>query len=319
MSGIPKKGIDYAGWNSHIFDGDNKIDKLLDAQGWDGFAVYFFLCQKAYATEGYFYRWSYDDAATTARRMAGGIRSETVKAAVGTCTRVGLFDKRLLDDEGILTSRGIQRRFVAAIQKRSYRAVNIRYWLLDEAETAAGKIVFEKMVSTDVGDSYAANTHVLPEDAYVLPEDTPKSKVNKSKDIIHTRARGEAEEADDGFTRFWDAYPKRSGDIRGAYMEYLRALDSGAVLADLLSALEWQRLQPGWLERGGQFIPSPEKWLRNRSWLQQKPKQTFSPKRNGMPVVSEPDPQAEAAKLELMKRIHSHLAGGNTKNEEPKQ
>ena len=189
MSGTPKRGIDFAGWDSHIFDGDKKIDKLLDAQGWDGFAVYFYLCQRAYATDGYFYRWSYDDAATTARRMAGGIRSETVKGAVGTCSRVGLFDKRLLDAEGILTSRGIQRRFVAAIQKRSYRTVDKRYWLLSEAETTAGKISFLKNFCPDVGESYAVNPHVLPEDGHVLPEDSPKSKVKKSN-TTHTAAAG---------------------------------------------------------------------------------------------------------------------------------
>lgn len=38
MSGRPKQGIDYAGWSVDIFDGDKKIDKLLDAKGWKGFA-----------------------------------------------------------------------------------------------------------------------------------------------------------------------------------------------------------------------------------------------------------------------------------------
>ena len=32
----PKKGIDYAGWSVDIFDNDTKIDKLLEARGWEG-------------------------------------------------------------------------------------------------------------------------------------------------------------------------------------------------------------------------------------------------------------------------------------------
>lgn len=48
----PKKGIDYAGWSVDIFDNDTKIDKLLDARGWEGFGVYFYLCQRAYGGEG---------------------------------------------------------------------------------------------------------------------------------------------------------------------------------------------------------------------------------------------------------------------------
>lgn len=79
MSGRPKQGIDYAGWSVDIFDGDKKIDKLLDAKGWKGFGIYFFLCQRAYKVNGYFYEWGYDDCATTARKMGGGISSGTVK------------------------------------------------------------------------------------------------------------------------------------------------------------------------------------------------------------------------------------------------
>ena len=267
MSGTPKRGIDFAGWDVHIFDGDKKIDKLLDAQGWDGFAVYFFLCQRAYATDGYFYRWSYDDAATTARRMAGGIRSETVKGAVGTCSRVGLFDKRLLDAEGILTRRGIQRRFVAAIQKRSYRTVDKRYWLLSEPETTAGKISFLEYSDPDVGDSYAVNPHVLPEDGHVLPEEPPNSKLKNSKGFTYTRAR----EEDDGYETFLSAYPKVRGDPARNYFAYREAIESGATLEQMLTTLEWRRIQPDWVERGGQYIPSPEKWLKNHGWEEKKP------------------------------------------------
>ena len=60
MSGIPKIGIDFAGWNVNIFDNDTKIDKLLCSKGWIGFSIYFWLCMKAYGTDGYYYRFCYD-------------------------------------------------------------------------------------------------------------------------------------------------------------------------------------------------------------------------------------------------------------------
>ena len=83
MGRPPKKGIDYAGWSVDIFDNDTKIDKLLDAHGWCGFGIYFYLCQRAYGGEGYFYRWGYDDCASTSRKMGGGIGSGTVRETVG--------------------------------------------------------------------------------------------------------------------------------------------------------------------------------------------------------------------------------------------
>ena len=110
MAGKPKQGLDYAGWATNMFDGDTKIDRLLDAQGWIGFSVYFYLCQMAYKFDGYFYRWSYADSASTARRMGGGVKSGTVEETVRYCLQIGLFDQRLFDEWNILTSRGIQKR-----------------------------------------------------------------------------------------------------------------------------------------------------------------------------------------------------------------
>lgn len=53
MAGKPKQGLDYAGWATNMFDGDTKIDRLLDSQGWIGFSVYFYLCQMAYKFDGW--------------------------------------------------------------------------------------------------------------------------------------------------------------------------------------------------------------------------------------------------------------------------
>lgn len=129
----PKEGIDYSGWAVDIFDNDPKIDKLLDSQGAAGFLVYFYLCQRAYGSKGYYFSWSYDDAATTARKIGGGVGSETVKQAVGLCLQIGLFDKRLFDRDGILTSRGIQKRFWQVAKDRTCNTVNDDYWLLEKA------------------------------------------------------------------------------------------------------------------------------------------------------------------------------------------
>ena len=106
MAGRSKKRIDYSGWSVDIFSNDTKIDKLLDAQGWEGFGVYFYLCQMAFGGDGYFYEWCYDLCATTARKMGGGVGAGTVKETVDYCLRIGLFDKGLFDRWGVLTSRG---------------------------------------------------------------------------------------------------------------------------------------------------------------------------------------------------------------------
>jgi hypothetical protein len=132
----PKEGIDYSGWAVDIFDNDIKIDKLLDAQGACGFLVYFYLCQKAYGSSGYYYSWSFDNAATTARKIGGGVGSDTVKNTVSLCFQIGLFDKNLFDGHGIITSKGIQRRYWQIAKDRTYKSVIKDYWLLDEKDCA---------------------------------------------------------------------------------------------------------------------------------------------------------------------------------------
>lgn len=169
MARKPKRSIDFAGWRTDIFENDTKIDALIEAQGWIGFAIYFYLCQKAYASDGYFYRWSYANAATTARRMGGGIGSETIRQVVGLCLQIGLFDKRLFDRESILTSKGIQRHYIIAIQKRAFKEVEEKLWLLNEEESESVIVVPESVDS-------------LPENGDSLPENTTKeSKVKESK------------------------------------------------------------------------------------------------------------------------------------------
>lgn len=237
MSGKPKAGISYAGWNTDIFENDTKIDELIDAQGWIGFSIYFYLCQRAYASDGYFYRWSYANAATTARRMGGGIRAETIKAVVATCLQIGLFERSLFDRVGVLTSKGIQRRYMDAIQKRSYKRVDQNIWLLN-AEESKGLDV-----CTQNGDS-------LPEDGDSLPENAPKSKSNKSKlyqskskeitpyaggadDLFPEREIEEAYEEWLDMLRDKGAEPQ-AGDTLDAVLEYARSAAIPATVASVL-------------------------------------------------------------------------------------
>ena len=173
MAGQPKRGLDFAAWDVHIFDDDERFDVLIDAQGWSGFGVFFYICTKAYATNGYYYEWrEKTSAAAIAKRMSGGIKSDTVKQVVQLCLQIGLFDNGLFDRERILTNKMMQERYMYAIEKRSKRGrtINKDYWLLKEDETKAYIIVPE-------------NEHNLSENGNNLAEnDTKKRKVKESKE-----------------------------------------------------------------------------------------------------------------------------------------
>ena len=178
---LPKIGLDYASWDIDIFDKDTKIDKLLDAHGWNGFAVYFYLCQRAYGGEGYFYQWGYDDCASTARKMGGGIGSGTVRETVGYCLQIGLFHKGLFDRWGVLTSRGIQKRYCMAIRDRDVKRVIAEYWLLQKNEECKGllKLPLNTNLSERNVNFPTGNSNFPEENTNFLP--IKESKVKKSK------------------------------------------------------------------------------------------------------------------------------------------
>ena len=135
MSGRPpKENIDFSGWDVTILDNDEKIDALIDAQGIGAFTVYFYLCQKAYGSNGYYLDWSYSRCATTARKLGRGASAEFVKNVVNMCFQCCLFDKGLFDKYGILTSRGIQKRYWQVAKSRNYKTVISDYWLLEQDE-----------------------------------------------------------------------------------------------------------------------------------------------------------------------------------------
>lgn len=211
----PKKGIDYAGWSVDIFDNDTKIDKLLDARGWEGFGVYFYLCQRAYGGEGYFYQWSYDDSASTARKMGCGISAGTVRETVGYCLHIGLFDKELFDRQGILTSRGIQKRYCMAIKDRDVKEVVNEYWLLHKNEECKGLIKLSLNTNlSEVNTNFSAeNSNYDRGNANSLAQ--KKSKVKESNNICapetHDDKSVKEEQLLKDFEIIYALYPKKQG------------------------------------------------------------------------------------------------------------
>lgn len=191
MAGKAKKKLDYAGWSVDIFDNDTKIDKLLDAHGWVGFSIYFYLCQRAFGSEGYFYRWGYDDSASTARKMGCGIGSGTIREVVGYCLQIDLFNQMAFDRWGVLTSRGIQRSFWAVAADRRDKTVYKEIWLLQKEECKG--VVFVPFFSdmSDTNDHVqAANDDMSATNDTIVKESKGKeSRVKESK--VHTCAQSE--------------------------------------------------------------------------------------------------------------------------------
>lgn len=139
-----------------------------------------------------------------------------------------------------------------------------------EADKKRKKEAKNKKLGSDFNEKSAGNPPEIRRKSSGNPPVTVPipNLTNNTGDNTHTRALEESEENDpDGFEAFWTAYPRKTGDIREAYMTYLDALAAGATPEILLSAAK-DLAERNKAPEDFKHLSSAEKWLRNRGWLE---------------------------------------------------
>ena len=124
-----KVGLDYFFFDVYC---DDKL-KLIEAEfGLKGFAVIVKLWQRIYAERGYYCEFDEEVALLFADsvRLSSSAVSEIVRAAI----KRGIFDGELYDKYKILTSHGIQKRYMDGTDKRVRVDIDGRYLLLSLPE-----------------------------------------------------------------------------------------------------------------------------------------------------------------------------------------
>ena len=153
MARPTRAGLDYFPLDVHM---DDKVN-LIEAQyGLTGFAVVIKLWQQIYADKGYYTEWGEQNELLFAGK--NGIEPESLKNIIAATVRWGIFDADLLSRYGILTSAGIQKRYLEAKVKAKNMSIEKAYLLISVPETP-----------------------VISEKTPVISEITPQSKVKKSK------------------------------------------------------------------------------------------------------------------------------------------
>lgn len=131
MSRQKKSGLDYFPFEVDFFQ-DIKIRKLIRRNGGKAIAVYALLLCYIYKS-GYFMTWDKELPFIISEQTGYG--EVYIQEVLESCLTLGLLDRRMLDEEGVLTSRGIQERY-KKICVDSRRAASIeRYNLIDENST----------------------------------------------------------------------------------------------------------------------------------------------------------------------------------------
>lgn len=130
-----KQGLDYFPMDVS-FTRNVKVRRVHMACGMESIGILVYLLSLIYRDQGYYEKWDEELCFLTAMDLH--LEESLVDQVVQKAAQVGFFDGELLADWGILTSVGIQERFLAATRKRKVRRLIREYLLVDVAEE--GKI-----------------------------------------------------------------------------------------------------------------------------------------------------------------------------------
>lgn len=160
----PKQiGLSYFPMDTGIFS-DRKIRKLLKTFGAPGYLVYNFVLCEIYKDKGYFVECNEDFLFDIADTL--NLNEVTVKDIIRFCSQNLLFDNSIYQDSNVLTSSGIQKRYLE-VKSRSEVEILEKYRIIATPKRNRATI-------------NTINEQETPVSAAEIPQ--KKSKLNKNKE-----------------------------------------------------------------------------------------------------------------------------------------
>ena len=238
MARPQKNGLDYFPLDT-VFD--TKMRLFLSETRLTGLAVIIRLFQKIYGEEGYYCDWTKDAIILFADEIHAGIN--TVIEIINLAIKRGIFNSALYDKYKILTSVGIQKRYIKA-RKSNFERIKKEYLLVLVSETGV----------------LSGETGVLSGETGVLSGETPikESKIKKKKE-------NKSINYSDDFLKFWSAYPRHTAKSV-AFASFERIEGHKELLPQMLEAVEREKKSKQWQRDNGEFIPIASTWLNQRRW-----------------------------------------------------
>ncbi len=144
-----KEGIEFFPLQCQL---DEKFELIEAEFGLKGFAIIIKLLQRIYREHGYYCEWNSDIALLFA--WQNGVsrkqgmpcaedRNHMVSGVVNSAVRRGIFNRELYEKFGILTSRGIQKRYLDIVYKRKVVKMEKAYLLLSAREIKGNVVILD--------------------------------------------------------------------------------------------------------------------------------------------------------------------------------
>lgn len=177
MSRPLKSGVEYFPMDTGFFS-DKKVKLLKGEFGACGLLIVLSTLCRIYSTNGYYVSFDADDAILTADELGCGITPNLVREVVQGSVKRSLFDEGVFNQFGVLTSPGIQRRYIRAVSTRDEIQFFEEYWLLDVNDrNDVPRAVLNKLTFSSVS---LKKTPVFFEKTPINSGENPQRKVKES-------------------------------------------------------------------------------------------------------------------------------------------
>lgn len=273
-----KVGLDYFELDCHM---DEKIELIEAEFGLKGFAIVVKLYQSIYSGFGYYCEWTPDISLLWAMRLgvshSGGFKGlgvafeenstsgskgrlgnalekgslsgfpdNLINGVVAASIRRGIFNRELFEKYHILTSSGIQKRYLNAVSKREKVEVKKEYLLFSIPKNQ------KNVVINSISDGRNSISAVGNEQS--------KEEKSKEENIYSARASR--------FNDFFSAYPKQK-NVMAAEKEYMLVLfnDSSLNEQELINAAKNYAEAVSILGTEERYIKNPERFLKDGAFL----------------------------------------------------
>ena len=229
MARPAKNGIAYWSFDVDFFE-DKKILLIKGEFGLKGITAFIAVINGIYRGEGYFMKWDADDCILLAEKLGDGCTPEWVGSLIARCCERGLFDGRIFTAYGVLTSRAIQRRYLAVKRDYSGPTALIGEYILvdlsDRSEVTEG--VLKRLT---VRSLYSENAVLISQNADFAESNAdmiPQHATKQSKEKQNTAKQSRAEEKTPHGCALPDEVISEFSSIRQATCSDLRILTEAA-------------------------------------------------------------------------------------------
>ena len=127
MARPPKKGVDYFPLDCQL---DTKLRMIIALFGLPGFAIVVMIWQRIYGEEGYYIKWNEDYGRLFA--LENNADYNVVSEVISECLKRDIFNQEKFEKYSILTSKGIQERYLTMTEKRKGTSILDDYALLSD-------------------------------------------------------------------------------------------------------------------------------------------------------------------------------------------